>query len=184
MGGRTSSESKAKYNAKAYDRINIAVPKGHKEEIQAEAERRGQSVNKFINDLIDAALEHDAALEDGPGVVMVSAGGSPKESLCSRSTSLAAPDFHPEQPPTAIPQQQDTDRPYLPVPTWEDDSTPELEAKILAVLRKNRVPVLTVAQYESLSAEQQGQERARILAERERARQAIDEYERRQNRFF
>ena len=56
MGGRTSNESKAKYNAKAYDRINIAVPKGRRAEIQAAAEASGQSVNGFINKLIDEAL--------------------------------------------------------------------------------------------------------------------------------
>lgn len=37
MGGKTSNESKAKYNAKAYDRINIAVPKGQKDIIKARA---------------------------------------------------------------------------------------------------------------------------------------------------
>lgn len=56
MGGKTSNESKAKYNAKAYDRINIAVPKGRKDEIQAIAEQRGQSINAYINSLIDEAL--------------------------------------------------------------------------------------------------------------------------------
>lgn len=49
MGGRTSNESKAKYNAKAYDRINIVVPKGRKEEIRAAAERAGEkSINAYI----------------------------------------------------------------------------------------------------------------------------------------
>ena len=33
MSGKTSNESKAKYNAKAYDRINYVVKKGRKEEI-------------------------------------------------------------------------------------------------------------------------------------------------------
>ena len=56
MGGKTSNESKAKYNAKAYDRINIAVPKGRKDEIQAIAEQRGQSINAYINTIIDEAL--------------------------------------------------------------------------------------------------------------------------------
>lgn len=59
MGGKTSNESKAKYNAKAYDRINIAVPKGRKEEIKAMAERRGQSINGFVNALIDEAVERE-----------------------------------------------------------------------------------------------------------------------------
>ena len=56
MGGKTSNESKAKYNAKAYDRINIAVPKGRKDEIQAIAEQRGQSINAYINAIIEEAL--------------------------------------------------------------------------------------------------------------------------------
>ena len=115
---------------------------------------------------------------------MVSEGGFPDESMCSRSISLTASDSQPEQSPATVPQQQNPDLPYLPVPAWEDDSTPELEAKILAVLRKKRVPVLTVAQYEALSPQQQQRERARILAERERARQIIDEHERKQGNFF
>lgn len=65
MGGKTSNESKAKYNAKKYDRINIAVPKGRKAELQAVAESRGQSVNGFINSLIDEALEREEALAGG-----------------------------------------------------------------------------------------------------------------------
>lgn len=56
MGGKTSNESKAKYNAKAYDRINIAVPKGRKEEIQVIAKQRGQSINAYINTIIEEAL--------------------------------------------------------------------------------------------------------------------------------
>lgn len=44
------------FNKKAYDRINLTVPKGRKAEIQAAAEASGQSVNGFINELIDEAL--------------------------------------------------------------------------------------------------------------------------------
>lgn len=65
MGGKTSNESKAKYNAKAYDRINIAVPKGRKTELQALAEANGQSVNGFLNGLIDAATEPTGAAGGG-----------------------------------------------------------------------------------------------------------------------
>jgi ribonuclease HI len=61
MGGKTSNESKAKYNAKAYDRINIAVPKGRKAELQAVAGEYGQSVNSYINRLIDEAMEREKA---------------------------------------------------------------------------------------------------------------------------
>jgi predicted DNA binding CopG/RHH family protein len=37
---------------KAYDRINLTVPKGDKEKIKAHAESKGMSVNSYINDLI------------------------------------------------------------------------------------------------------------------------------------
>lgn len=47
----------AKYNAANYDRIELRVEKGRKEQIQAAAEARGESVNGFINRLISDALE-------------------------------------------------------------------------------------------------------------------------------
>lgn len=47
----------AKYNAKAYDRIEIKVAKGRKAKIQAFAESRGESVNAFVTRLIDQAME-------------------------------------------------------------------------------------------------------------------------------
>ncbi len=46
-----------RYNAKAYDRINIAVPKGKKEEIKAAADSQGKSVNGFINEAIDEKMK-------------------------------------------------------------------------------------------------------------------------------
>lgn len=48
-----------KYNDKAYDRINIAVPKGQKDVIKAHAEARGESVNGFVNRAISEAMERD-----------------------------------------------------------------------------------------------------------------------------
>lgn len=41
-----------RYNAKAYDRINIAIPKGRKAEVEAHAESRGQSINALVNTLL------------------------------------------------------------------------------------------------------------------------------------
>lgn len=52
MGGKTSTQSKAKYNSKAYDRITFVVSKGKKEEIKLFAAKRGESLNGFINHLI------------------------------------------------------------------------------------------------------------------------------------
>ncbi len=43
------------YIAKTYDRINLTVPKGKKEKIQ-KALKDGESVNGFINALIDKEL--------------------------------------------------------------------------------------------------------------------------------
>lgn len=49
-----------KWIAKAYDRINLTVPKGKQATIKAHAEARGQSVNGFINRAIDETMERDA----------------------------------------------------------------------------------------------------------------------------
>lgn len=56
-------EATARYNKKAYDRIDIIVPKGKRELIKQFACRQGKSTNKFINDAIDKAMaeqEEDA----------------------------------------------------------------------------------------------------------------------------
>lgn len=45
-----------KWIAKAYDRINLTVPKGRKDEIQAFAMVSGESVNGFINRAIGEAM--------------------------------------------------------------------------------------------------------------------------------
>ena len=49
----------AKYLEKL-DEIRIRMPKGRKDEIKAHAERRGESVNAFINRAIDEAIEREA----------------------------------------------------------------------------------------------------------------------------
>ena len=48
-----------KYISKAYDRINLTVPKGQKERLQAHAEAHGESVNGFINRAITETMERD-----------------------------------------------------------------------------------------------------------------------------
>lgn len=49
---------------KAYDRINLTVPKGRKAELQTVATKHGVSVNGYINSLIDTALDKE---QDGGG---------------------------------------------------------------------------------------------------------------------
>ena len=46
----------AKYNQKAYDRVELKVKKGRKEEIRLFAESNGESLNAFINRAISEAM--------------------------------------------------------------------------------------------------------------------------------
>ena len=58
--GKTSSAVKNKYNAKAYDRINLTMQKNKKEVIQNHAEERGESTNAFINRAINETMQRDS----------------------------------------------------------------------------------------------------------------------------
>ena len=49
----------AKYNAKAYDRIELKVPKGKKSIIKEFAESKGKSVNGFVNEAVDEKMERE-----------------------------------------------------------------------------------------------------------------------------
>lgn len=44
---------------KAYDRINLTVPKGKKEMIKAHSDSTQESVNGFINRAIDETIQRD-----------------------------------------------------------------------------------------------------------------------------
>lgn len=55
------------YIARTYDRINLTMPKGRKEIVQAHAEARGESVNGFINRAISEAMERDNAAQRADG---------------------------------------------------------------------------------------------------------------------
>lgn len=62
MGGKTSTESKTKYNAKSYDEIKVRVRKGDKEQLKAFAAARGLILNEFITRAVAKAM-HDGALK-------------------------------------------------------------------------------------------------------------------------
>jgi len=51
-----------RYNEKAYDRINIAIPKGQKATVQQYAEAEGESVNSYAQ----KALLQRMGLDDWP----------------------------------------------------------------------------------------------------------------------
>ena len=49
-----------KYIAKAYDRVNLTLPKGRKDEVKAHAEQHGESLNGFIQRAIEETIERDS----------------------------------------------------------------------------------------------------------------------------
>ena len=64
--GKASTKAQNKYIAKAYDRVNLVLPKGQKDIIKAHAESQGESVNGFISRAIENQTERDrGAGEDG-----------------------------------------------------------------------------------------------------------------------
>ena len=70
--GKASTRAQNKFIAKAYDRVNLTMPKGKKDTVQAHAAARGESVNGFINRAIDSQMERDGAAPggtEGPGEV-------------------------------------------------------------------------------------------------------------------
>ena len=52
-------KAKAKYIAKAYDRIELKVKKGRKDLIKAHAESKGESINGFVNRAINETMERE-----------------------------------------------------------------------------------------------------------------------------
>lgn len=50
-------EATARYNKKAYDRIDVVVPKGQREIIKAFAASQGKSLNRFICDAIEVQMK-------------------------------------------------------------------------------------------------------------------------------
>lgn len=51
-----TTDYKRERNAALYDRLNIVVPKGLKQAIEAHAKRKGDSVNGLVNELLRADM--------------------------------------------------------------------------------------------------------------------------------
>lgn len=58
--GTARTRAQNKYIEKAYDRINLTVPKGKQANIKSHAEDRGESVNGFINRAINETMKRDS----------------------------------------------------------------------------------------------------------------------------
>lgn len=50
-------EATARYNKKAYDRIDIVVPKGKRQTLKKLAAKQGKSLNRFILDAVEKEIE-------------------------------------------------------------------------------------------------------------------------------
>lgn len=54
---KASQKAVNKYISAKYDRVNLFMPKGKKEEYKSAAEASGKSLNQFVIDCIEKALE-------------------------------------------------------------------------------------------------------------------------------
>lgn len=61
MAPASKAQQKAtnKYIAKAYDRVNLTMPKGKKEVVSNRAQKQGKSLNSYINEAVDEKMERD-----------------------------------------------------------------------------------------------------------------------------
>ena len=60
----SQKEATARYNKKAYDRINVIVKKGQREIIKAFAASQGKSLNRFICDAIERQMKQGEQLKE------------------------------------------------------------------------------------------------------------------------
>lgn len=56
-------EATARYNKKAYDRIDVIVKKGQRQVIKDFAARQGKSLNRFICDAIEKEMNNATETE-------------------------------------------------------------------------------------------------------------------------
>ena len=59
----SQKEATARYNKKAYDRINIIVKKGQRQVVKDFAASQGKSLNRFVCDLIEAEMNKQKETE-------------------------------------------------------------------------------------------------------------------------
>lgn len=57
-------EATARYNKKAYDRIDVVVPKGQRQIIKDFAASQGKSLNRFICDAIEYQMRLAGSKEE------------------------------------------------------------------------------------------------------------------------
>ena len=80
-----------KYVKNNYDRVNVTMPKGKKDTIQAHAELQGQSVNAYINAAIDARMGQEST--EGAGVVSLPSEAIETAQKAAQSAGETVPQF-------------------------------------------------------------------------------------------
>jgi hypothetical protein len=70
---KAQQKAQNKWIAKTYDRINLTVPKGQKDVIQAHAAKMGESVNAFIGRAIKNQIAQDSV--GAPTVAQITSEG-------------------------------------------------------------------------------------------------------------
>lgn len=104
-----------RYNAKAYDRINLAVPKGQKEQIQAAASRQGQSLNAYIVGAVNARMEREQPEEQAQEhsklsilevMRQMAASGKSATELVQENIAASAQDTHPGDNSIIFPEDE------------------------------------------------------------------------------
>lgn len=61
--GKTSSEVKNRYNAKAYDRLLVCIYKGNKDILKAQADKCGCSLSAYIKRAVEERYKAETGEE-------------------------------------------------------------------------------------------------------------------------
>ena len=73
---KAQQKAQNKWIAKAYDRVNLTLPKGQKEVVQAHAAAQGESVNGCINRAIDSQMGRDTSSTPATATTTLSGAGA------------------------------------------------------------------------------------------------------------
>ena len=75
-----------KYMAEKYDRINLVVPKGRREELRAKAEAAGKSLNSYLIGLIEGETQQYITPEAlNTAIIAAEAAGEPIQEWITRA---------------------------------------------------------------------------------------------------
>ena len=75
-----------KYMAENYDRINLVVPKGRREELRAQAEAAGKSLNSYLIGLIEGETQQHITPEAlNTAIAAAEAAGEPIQEWITRA---------------------------------------------------------------------------------------------------